>query len=335
MVAVHSFGVFAKCPRRLPPTGYKVAVVGAGPAGLALAGELACRGHEVHVLDRLPEPGGMLVFVIPSFRFRKDVVRRSIKELENVGVWFHTGADVGTQVRVQDLVKSYDAVVVATGTWRSARLGVRGEELPGVYYALEWLHSHAMYELGYGPPPPPPGSRVVVVGGGLSAVDACEVAARVYGLKPVVVYRRPLRVAPAARELAALKERGLIDVVESALPLEVVGSGRIEGLRVVSVKPTEARTEAIEIVSGSERVIEADTVIVAAGLRPTPPPSLAELGVEIAPDGRVVTDENFMTKVPGIFAAGDVAHGASNVHKAMESGRRAALSVDAYLRRAR
>jgi glutamate synthase (NADPH/NADH) small chain len=312
-----------------------VAVVGAGPAGLALAGELACRGHEVHVFDRLPEPGGMLVFVIPSFRFRKDVVRKSIGDLEKLGVEFHAGVDVGLHLRVGDLLKSYDAVVVATGTWRSAKLGVKGEELPGVYYALEWLHSRALHELGYGPPPPAPGSRVVVVGGGLSAVDACETLARLYGIKPVLVYRRPLSVAPAARELAILRERGLIEVVESALPLEVVGSERVEGLRVASVKPTRTRAEALEIVPGSERVIEADTVIVATGLHPTPPPSLAELGVEVAPDGRIVTDGNFMTSVPGLFAAGDVALGASNVHRAMESGRRAALGVDAYLRERR
>lgn len=327
---------FARCSERLSKTtGYRVAVLGAGPAGLTAAGELACRGHEVHVFDRLPEPGGMLMFVIPSFRFRKDVVRKSIKDLEKLGVEFRTGVRVDGSSQVLNFLKSYDALIVATGTWESARLGVKGEDLPGVYYALELLHNHVAHELGYGPPPPQPGSRVVVVGGGLSAVDACELMVKVYGVKPVVVYRRPLHVAPAARQLAALREKGLIEVVDSSLPLEVVGAKLVEGLKVVSVKPTSARGEALEVVHGSEKVIEADTVIVAAGLRPTPPSSLTELGVKIAPDGRVLTEDNMMTNVPGLFAAGDVAHGASNVYEAMESGRRAALGVDAYLRRTR
>jgi glutamate synthase (NADPH/NADH) small chain len=327
---------FARCSEKpSTSTGYKVAVLGAGPAGLTVAGELACKGYEVHVFDRLPEPGGMLMFVIPSFRFRKDVVRKSIGELERLDVEFHTGTEIGSRQPVFDYLKKYDATVVATGTWESARMGVKGEELPGVYYALEWLYSHVAYELGYGPPPPKPGTRVVVVGGGLSAVDACELAARAYGVKPIVVYRRPLHVAPAARELTALKQRGLIEVIDSSLPVEIVGAKGVEGLKVASVKPTSARGEALEVVQGSERVIEADTVIVAAGLRPTPPPSLTEMGVKVAPDGRVLTDDNMMSSVAGLFAAGDVAHGASNIYKAMESGRKAALGVDSYLRRAR
>lgn len=327
---------FARCSvKPSTPTGYKVAVLGAGPAGLTVAGELACKGYEVHVFDRLPEPGGMLMFVIPSFRFRKDVIRKSIGELERLGVEFHTGVEIGSRQPVFDFLKEYDATVVATGTWESARMGVKGEDLSGVYYALEWLYSHVAHELGYGPPPPKPGTRVIVVGGGLSAVDTCELVARVYGVKPTVVYRRPLHVAPAARELASLKEKGLIEIVDSTLPVEIVGAKSVEGLKVAGVKPTSTRGEALEIVQGSERVIEADTVIVAAGLRPTPPPMLAEMGVKVAPDGRVLTNDNMMTSVAGLFAAGDVAHGASNIYKAMESGRKAALGVDYYLRRAR
>ncbi|MEM4926400.1 MAG: FAD-dependent oxidoreductase [Thermofilaceae archaeon] len=321
---------FTRCSSRPQSTGARVAIVGAGPAGLAAAGELACRGHEVHVMDRLPEPGGMLLFVIPDFRFRKDMVRSGIKELERLGVVFERSEiDSG---RLRRLLADYDAVLLSTGAWRNVKLGVRGEELQGVYYGLDWMHMYMLHNLGYGPPPPRPGERTIVVGAGLTGLDVCETLNRVYGLKPVLVYRRPLKVAPAAVALARLAEKGVISVVDSSLPLEVVGANRVEGLKIVSVEPTLDRTAPIKPIPGSERVIEADTVIIAAGIQPSPPPSLAELGVTVERDGRVRVDERFMTNVEGLFAAGDVAHGASNVAKAMESGRRAAASIDEYLR---
>ncbi len=308
-----------------------MAVVGAGPAGLAAAGELACRGHEVRVFDRLPEPGGMLMFAIPDFRFRKDLVRAGVRELEGLGVVFERAEVVGRAVR--ELLGRYDAVLIATGAWRSVKLGVKGEELPGVHYGVDWMFSYMLHRLGYGPPPPTPGERTVVVGAGLTGLDVCEVLHRSYGIKPILVYRRPLKVAPAAVALQRLAEKGVISVVESALPVEVVGSSRVEGLKVVSVEPTLERGAPLKPLPGTERVIEADTVIVAAGILPSPPPSLAELGVALGRDGRVVVDENYMTGVEGLFAAGDVASGGTNVAKALDSGRRAAEAIDRFLSR--
>jgi len=322
---------FAACKGRGPPTGRRVAIVGAGPAGLAAAGELACRGHEVHVFDRLPEPGGMLMFAIPDFRIGKELVRSGVRDLERLGVVFERSEVDGKAIK--DMLRRYDAVLVATGAWRNAKLGVRGEELPGVYYGLDWMFGYMLHKLGYGPPPPAPGERVVVIGAGLTGLDVCETLYRAYSVRPVLVYRRPLRVAPAAAGFIRLAEKGVITVVDSALPVEIVGTSRVEGVMVVSVEPTLDRGAPIKPIAGTERVIEADTVIVAAGILPSPPPSLAELGVEVERDGRVRVDERFMTSVRGLFAAGDVAHGASNVARAMRSGREAAAAIDEYLRK--
>ena len=313
-------------------TGYRVAVVGAGPAGLAAAGELACRGHEVHVYDRLPEPGGMLMFVIPDFRFPKKAVRRAIKELKSLGVEFRTRVDVSSLSLFRELLAKYDALVVATGAWSSRRLGVRGEEARGVYYALEWVYRYMLHKLGYAASPEPLGERVAVVGAGLTAADVCEILVREYGVKPTLIYRRPLGIAPAAALLAKMAVRGIIEVVDNALPLEVIGGPEVKALKLISVKPTRSRRERVVPLPGTERVIDVDAIIVATGLRPTPPKPLVELGAELEADGRVRVRDNMMTSVEGVFAAGDVAQGPSTVYRAMESGWRAARHVDAYLR---
>lgn len=320
---------FAKCTVKPQAAGRRVAIVGAGPAGLAASGELACRGHEVHVFDRLPEPGGMLVFAIPDFRFRKDLVRAGVSGLEQLGVTFVRAEINGSGVR--KLLEDYDAVLLATGAWRSIKLGVKGEELRGVYCGLDWMFSFMLHRLGYGPPPPTPSERTVVVGAGLTALDVCEVLYRSYGVRPTLVYRRPLRVAPAAAALARLAEKGIVSILDSALPIEVVGTSEAEGLKIVSVEPTLEREAPVKPLPGTERIIEAGTIIVAAGLLPSPPPSLVEIGAAVGRDGRIRVDERFMTSVEGLFAAGDVTHGASNVARAMDSGRRAALAIDEWL----
>lgn len=323
---------FVKCVKREEETGYRVAVVGAGPAGLTAAGELACRGHEVHVYDKLPEPGGMLMFIIPDFRFPKNTVRRAVRELEELGVEFEIGADANSPQVFRELVAGYDAVIIATGTWSNRRLGVKGEEAEGVYYALEWMHRHMLYKLGYAAPPEPLGERVVVIGAGLTAADVCEILAREYSVKPVLVYRRPLKLAPAAALLTRMAEKGLIEVIDNSLPVEVVSDLKVRGLKLVSVKLTRSRRDRIELLPGTERIVDVDAVVVAAGVRPTPPEPLVELGAELEADGRVKVSYNMMTRIDGVFAAGDVTEGPSTVYRAMESGRRAAVHVDKYLR---
>lgn len=321
---------FVACPEAPPPTGRKVAVVGSGPAGLAAAGYLRCRGHEVVVYERLPEPGGMLLFAIPEFRIPKADVRESVEQLRKLGVRFVTGVEVDSEA-LRKLLREYDAVLVATGTWKGRRLGIPGEGKRGVYDALEWIYRFMTYKLGYRPDEPPRlEGEVGVVGAGLTAVDVCELAVYEYKARPVVLYRRPMSVAPAKHMVKHLERLG-VRFIENVVPVEVTGASCVEGVKLVRVKPTADRRAPTEVIPGSEFELPLDALVVAAGLEATPPRSLGELGVKLNRDGTVAVDENYMTSVRGLFAAGDVAHGPSNIGLAMRSGRIAAQKIDAYL----
>lgn len=324
---------FAPCKTAGPETGRKVAIVGAGPAGLAAAGALCCAGHRVDVFDRLPEPGGMLVFAIPEFRIPKSSVRESVRELAGLGVAFHTNTEVGRHVKVEELLEDFDAVLLATGTWEGRRLGIPGEDKQGVYDALSWITQFMRAKVGYAAVEPPPlTGRVAVVGAGLTAVDVAELAVKEYGANVVLLYRRPMSVAPAKHMLKHMESLG-VEFVENVVPLEVLGSWRAEKLRLARVKPTTDRRAPTELIPGSEFEMEFDAIVVAVGLKATPPENLKSLGVELNKDGTVKISENFMTNVEGLFAAGDVAHGPSNIGLAMRSGRQAAAKIDEYLRR--
>lgn len=324
---------FLTCNQPAPETGKKVAIVGSGPAGLAAASVLRCLGHKVDVFDRLPEPGGMLMFAIPEFRIPKKDVRESIKAIAGIGVSFYTDTEAGRDLKVEELLEDYDAVVISTGTWKGRSLGIPGENKGRVYNALDWIYHFMSYKLGYASSPPPPlEGRVGIVGAGLTAVDVAELAVHEYGAKPILLYRRPMSVAPAKHMLKHLEELG-VQFIENVVPVEVVGGDSISGLKLARVKPTTSRTAATEVIPGSEFVVELDSLVAAVGLQPTPPPGLQSLGVELNRDGSIKVDENFMTSVKGLFAAGDVAHGPSNIGLAMRSGRLAAQKVSEWLLR--
>lgn len=322
---------FAACSEAPPSTGRRVAIVGAGPAGLAAAAQLRCSGHEVTVYDRLPEPGGMLLFAIPEFRIPKSDVRESVSLLERLGVKFVTGVEVDSR-KIQELLKSYDAVLIATGTWKGRKLGIPGEDKSRVYDALDWIYHFMAYKLGYRKDEPPRlEGDVGIVGAGLTAVDICELAVYEYGARPVILYRRPMSVAPAKHMIKHLEKLG-VRFLENVIPLEVTGACCATGVKLVRVKPTTDRKAPTEVIPGSEFELPLDSLVVAAGLEPTPPKSLAELGVKLNRDGSIQVDENYMTSVKGLFAAGDVAHGPSNIGLAMRSGRIAAQKIDAFLK---
>jgi glutamate synthase (NADPH/NADH) small chain len=323
----------AACSQPGPETGRRVAVVGAGPAGIAAAAQLRCDGHKVSVFDKLPEPGGMLLFAIPEFRIPKSAVRESIKSVAALGVSFYTEVEAGRNLRIEELLQDYDAVLIATGTWKGRSLGVPGEDKRNVYNALDWIFHFMSYKLGYVKASPPElRGRVGVVGAGLTAVDVAELAALEYGAKPVLIYRRPMSVAPAKHMLKHLEKLG-VEFIENAVPQEIIGGEEIKAVKLARVKPTTSRTAKTEVIPGSEFDLELDSLVVAVGLQPTPPPGLREMGVELNPDGSIKVDENYMTTVKGLFAAGDVAHGPSNIGLAMRSGRMAAQRVTEWLRK--
>ncbi|WP_288006790.1 FAD-dependent oxidoreductase [Thermofilum sp.] len=322
---------FATCNQPAPETGRKVAIVGSGPAGIAAASQLRCLGHKVSVFDRLPEPGGMLLFAIPDFRIPKANVRESIKAVAQMGVDFYNETEAGRNLKIDELLEDYHAVLISTGTWKGKKLNVPGEDKGNVYNALDWIFHFMSYKLGYVKTEPPElRGRVGVVGAGLTAVDVAELAVHEYGAKPVLIYRRPMSVAPAKHMLKHLEELG-VGFLENVIPVEVLGGNKIESLRLVRVKPTTSRTAKTEIIPGSEFEIELDSLVVAVGLDPTPPPGLREIGAEISPNGSIKIDENYMTTVKGLFAAGDVAHGPSNIGLAMRSGRLAAQKISEWL----
>ncbi|MEM1631243.1 MAG: FAD-dependent oxidoreductase [Thermofilum sp.] len=320
----------APCSEAPQPTGRKVAVIGSGPAGLAAAGYLACRGHEVVVYDRLPEPGGMLLFAIPEFRIPKSDVRESIAQLKRLGVRFVVNREVDSSA-LRELLSEYDAVLVATGTWKGRKLGIPGEDKHKVYDALDWISHFMAYKLGYRSDEPPPlEGDVGIVGAGLTAVDICELAVYEYKARPIILYRRPMSVAPAKHMLKHLEKLG-VRFFENVIPLEVTGACCATGVKLARVKPTTDRKAPTEVIPGSEFELPLDALVVAVGLEATPPRLLSELGVKLNRDGTIAVDENYMTSVKGLFAAGDVVHGPSNIGLAMRSGRLAAQSIDAYL----
>ena len=334
-----------------PPTGTKVAIIGAGPAGLGAAGILLCNGHEVHIYDALPEPGGLLIFGIPPFRVPREGVREGVKELQEAGAKFFTSTFVycgekprehealllvKNYVNLEDLVQKYDAVVITTGTWRSRSLGVPGEDLPGVYKALDYLFRIYAHQLGYLPAEKvyPTGRKVLVVGAGLTAVDAALEAKLQGAEKVVVAYRRTINEAPAGRKTieTELINKG-VEFRELLNPVAFLGGGRLERVRFIKMRlgpPDKSGRPRPEPVPGTEFEEEFDTVLIAVGEEPTPPGKC--LGIEFNPDGTVKVDEKMQTTRRGVFAAGDVVTGPSLIGKALASGMKAATFVDEFLK---
>ncbi len=312
---------------------FKVSVVGAGPAGLAAAGYLTCIGYSVDVYDAMPEPGGYLTFGVYHGRLPRRSVREGVEELEREGVVFHRGVHADSRL-INDLLSSSDAVLVATGAWRPRRLMIRGSGLPGVMAASGYIVSFYKWMLGYSSTSPPKPGRVVVVGGGHTAVDACMVAMDMGAEEVYLVYRRTRLEAPAGPVAFSLLEKRGVRIVELASPVEYIGSGRLEAVKLVKMRLAgvdESGRPRPEPIPGTEYTLEADTVLEAVGLKPTPPPSLTSLGVGVTPKGSIATGRCHMTSVERVFAAGDVVHGASTIGRALKSGVEAAKCIEEYL----
>ncbi|MCG2869815.1 MAG: FAD-dependent oxidoreductase [Vulcanisaeta sp.] len=328
----------------------RVAIIGAGPAGLGAAGYLICKGFQVDVYDKMPEPGGLMIFGIPEYRIPKKNVRAGVKELVELGVNFilktkvvadeevHTEGDefVERKVHLEDLINEYNAVLIATGTWKSRALGIPGENLKGVYLALDYLYRIYASELGYLPKSVvyPTGNRVAVIGAGLTAVDAAIEAQRQGARDVYVLYRRTINEAPAGKaEIQGLIKRG-IKFVELTNIVEVLGKEHVEAVKLIKMrlgKPDESGRPAPEPIPGSEYVMEMDTVIAAIGEVPTPPFRDGCCGIKLTHRGTIDIDQKHRTTRRGVFAAGDVATGPSLIGKALKNGIDAAVAIEEYL----
>ena len=319
-------------------TGKRVAVIGAGPAGLGCADILVRHGVAPVVFDRYEEIGGLLTFGIPEFKLEKTIVQRRREVMERMGVEFRLGTDVGKDIPFQQLLDEFDAVFLGMGTYSYMKGGFPGEDLPGVLEALPFLISNVRHCLGLpGEFISMEGKRVVVLGGGDTAMDCNRTSIRQGAASVTCAYRRDEANMPGSkREVANAKEEG-VQFLWNRQPVEVVGNGKVEGVKLVTTQlgaPDARGRRTPEVIPGSEEIIPCDHVIVAFGFRPNPQPWFADFGITTDQAGRVVANGHqhaFQTGNPKVFAGGDMVRGSDLVVTAINEGRLAATGILQYL----
>ncbi len=322
-------------------TGKKVAVIGAGPAGLACADVLVRNGVEPIVFDRYHEIGGLLTFGIPPFKLEKEVVftRRNI--MEEMGIRFKLGVEIGSDISIDQLLSDYDAVFMGMGTYTSMRGGFPGEDLTGVHDALPYLISNVNEQHQWqtdGKFIDLRDQKVVVLGGGDTAMDCNRTAIRQGATSVTCAYRRDEANMPGSRrEVTNAKEEG-INFLWNRQPIEIVGDDKVTGVKVVTTRlgePDARGRQSPEAIPGTEEIIPADTVLIAFGFRPSPASWFGEQSVNIDQSGRVVLAQNskhqHQTDNPKIFAGGDMVRGSDLVVTAVFEGRNAAEGIIDYL----
>ncbi|MGH8264392.1 MAG: FAD-dependent oxidoreductase [Steroidobacterales bacterium] len=323
-------------------TGKRVAIVGAGPAGLGCADILVRSGVAPVVFDRHARIGGLLTFGIPPFKLEKEVVetRRSI--MEKMGVEFRLNVEIGRDLGFEDLVAGYDAVFLGMGTYTYVKGGFPGEDLPGVHEALPYLVANINRELGLEKGAEEfidlAGKRVVVLGGGDTGMDCNRTAIRQGATSVTCTYRRDEQNMPGSRrDFKNSKEEG-VEFLFNRQPIEIVGSDRVEGVKLVKTQlgAPDARGRRIpEPIPGSEELVAADVVIIAFGFLPSPPDWFAPHDIRLHANGRVrvsaARDRSFQTTNPRVFAGGDMVRGSDLVVTAVFEGREAARGILKFL----
>ncbi|WP_415331684.1 NADPH-dependent glutamate synthase [Clostridium perfringens] len=321
----------------------KVAVIGSGPAGLTCAEELAKLGYRVTIFEALHESGGVLVYGIPEFRLpKKDVVKYEIEEIKKLGVKIENNVVVGKTVDIDELIENegFKAVFIGSGAGLPKFMGIKGENANGVFSANEVLtrvnlmkafknESHTPLNLG---------KKVAVVGGGNVAMDAARTSLRL-GAETHIIYRRSEKELPARlEEIHHAKEEGVIlDVLTNPTEILTDEKGWVKGIKCIRMKLGEedssGRRRPIEI-ENSEFIMEVDSVIMSLGTSPNPLISNATKGLKTNKRGCLLVDEESLkTSLKGIYAGGDAVTGAATVILAMGAGKKAAKSIDSYLRK--
>jgi len=323
-------------------TDKRVAVIGAGPAGLACADVLVRNGVRPVVFDRHARIGGLLTFGIPPFKLEKEVVETRRGLMEGMGVEFRLGCEIGPDLAFGRLLSDYDAVFLGMGTYTSVRGGFPGEELPGVYEALPYLISNIKFELGFEGAAHElismAGKRVLVLGGGDTAMDCNRTAIRQGAQSVTCTYRRDEDNMPGSRrDYRNSREEG-VEFLFNRQPIEIVGAECVEGVKLVETMlgPPDARGRRVpQPRAGSEQIVPADAVIIAFGFLPSPPPWLAEHRIRVHDGGRVRVSAGaqtaFQTTNPQVFAGGDMVRGSDLVVTAVFEGREAARGILQYL----
>lgn len=314
-----------------------VAVVGAGPAGLTCAGELAKMGYSVTIYEALHKPGGVLIYGIPEFRLPKEILNHELAKLNRLGVRILTDHVVGKTVTIEELLEEYDAVFIGTGAGTPKLLNIPGILLDRIYSANEFLTRINLMKAYAFPNYDTPiaiGKRVVVIGAGNTAMDAARSALRL-GAEVIIAYRRGEEdVSAREEEVVHAKEEG-VKFMYFVQPVKFLGeNGKVKAVRFEKMEPLEEKDHKGKRKirpTGEYVTVEADTVIIAIGLEPNKIISDGT-GLKTNPDGTLVVDENLMTSIPGVFAGGDAIRGEATVILAMGDGKRAAKAIDEYIR---
>ena len=320
--------------------GHKVAIIGAGPAGLTCAGDLAKMGYEVTVFEALHLAGGVLVYGIPEFRLPKDIVQKEIDGLKALGVTICTNTVIGRTITVDELFEQgYEALFIGSGAGLPRFMGIQGENLKGVYSANEFLTRTNLMK-AYKEDSDTPiqhAKNVAVVGGGNVAMDAARCAKRLGAENVYIVYRRGEEEMPARKEeVEHAKEEGIIFKTLNN-PIEILGDEHkfVTGMKCIEMELGEpdasGRRSPVEK-AGSEFMLEVDSVIMAIGTSPNPLIRNTTKGLETNRRGCFVADENGMTSREGVFAGGDAVTGAATVILAMGAGKTAAKAMDEYIK---
>ena len=338
-------------PEMPTPNGHKVAVIGAGPSGLTVAGDLAKLGYKVTIYEALHVAGGVLMYGIPEFRLPKAIVQQEIDGLKKMGVDFECNMVIGKVLTIDELMGeySYEAVFVGSGAGLPRFMGIPGESLKGVYSANEFLTRINLMK-AYKPDSKTPirhGKNVAVVGGGNVAMDAARCAKRLGAENVYIVYRRGMQELPARREeVEHAQEEGIIFKTLTN-PVEVLGynnpddkrdprNGEVIGMKCVEMElgePDASGRRRPIVKEGSEFTLDIDTMIMALGTSPNPLIRSTTPGLDTNKHGCIITQgEDGLTSREGVYAGGDAVTGAATVILAMGAGKNAAAAIDEYIK---
>jgi glutamate synthase (NADPH) small chain len=327
-------------PKQAPSSGKRVAVVGAGPAGITVAGDLVRWGHEVVIFEALHLAGGVLMYGIPQFRLPKEIVQYEVNHLKKLGVVIHTDHVIGKTQTVDELLgEGFDAVFIGTGAGLPMFMGIPGENAIGVFSANEFLTRTNLMKAydfpRYATAPIRP-RKAITVGGGNVAMDAARTSLRL-GAQSTVVYRRSRAEMPArAEEVHHAEEEGVVfHLLTNPVRIMTDNANRVTGLECVKMElgePDASGRRRPVPVKGSEFIIPADTVIISIGNRPNPLVPQTSSDIEVSRHGTIVADpETMATSKPGVYAAGDIVSGAATVISAMGQGKKAARSIHRFM----
>ena len=302
--------------------GIKVAVVGAGPAGITVAFELANIGYDVTIFEKNEKIGGILTYGIPEFRLPRTYINLIEKHLKDLGVKIKRNTLIGKVITLDNLTDDgFKSIFIGTGVWNPRKLGIPGETLSHVHYAIDYLRSPSLYDLG---------DNVIVIGAGNVAMDAAR-SAKFYGSKNVhIYYRRDFEDMPATKhEIQEAKEENVIFNTFKS-PAKIPHDG-IEFIDTKKVCNEDGSTSLVNV-ENSNTLVNCDSILIATGQVPRDTIVKNNAGIEVKRGGLLLTDENGQTTRKGVFACGDVSHGAKTVIEAVVSGKKIAESMDLYLK---